>query len=423
MPHRHAFICTLLALTVPAALAKADYIDSAALREAGLVKFWQLHLPLQAGQEVADCYLVDDQLYLATQDGYVHALHAHTGAIRWIKQVTTAGYRIRRPCHAGDRAVFVTPSAMMQYDRYTGDPIRRVELRFPAGSAAISDGTRIYVGGIDQRIYAFLLDRDFESWKTHAGGQIVSQPVLRNEHLYFASENGTVWACVARNKAFYWRTRTVGSITADLTLDNENLYVACLDNSLFSFSPDDGSRRWRARFPGPLSEPPALAGDVAVQYCAGDGLTAVNTGTVDVEERVRWILPRGRGLLAAEERLAYVFSRDEEILVARLDDGEILHTIPAPGFTVFVHSPGDLALYVASKDGRVFCARKQGVPPVQAAEVRRALQQPTGPEDQTVEGAGTPTAGQTTEGDQRQSKRPGPPIGGKSKVSKQYTGD
>ena len=114
MRRKPAVICTLLALGLPAALGEADYVDSAALHEAGLVKFWQLRLPLQEAQQITDCYLVDDQLYLATQDGHVYAVHAHTGALLWTTQVSSASYRIRRPCHAGKRAVFVMPSAMMQ---------------------------------------------------------------------------------------------------------------------------------------------------------------------------------------------------------------------------------------------------------------------------------------------------------------------
>jgi outer membrane protein assembly factor BamB len=423
MPRKLALICWLPVLGVAPALGGGDFIDSAALNAAGLVKYWQLPLPLQPGQELGYAYLVDDQVYAATRDGYVYAIDAQTGTIRWVKQVTTAGYPIRLPCHAGSQVVFVTPPAFYQYDRYSGRPIRAVETQFPTGSAAVSDGLRIYVGGIDQRLYAFFLNQDFEDWKARANGQIVSRPALLDKYLYFASDDGTVYACVAADKRFYWRAQRVGSITADLATSDTGVYVASRDHSLYALSPQDGGLLWRTRFSGPLEESPVLTPDAVFQYCPDDGLAALNTGTVGVEKRVRWTLRQGRKLLSTDQKWAYVLSRDESILIADLNDGEILHTIPAAGFTMPMPSPGVAALYLASKDGRIFCARKRGVPIVLAEDVRRALQRPestgnvaqTAPKEEATEAP--------VEEDALKSKRPGPPIGGKSKVSKEYTGD
>jgi len=422
MPQKLALICSLLALSGPAVLGESDFIGSSALHEAGLVKYWQLQLPLQPGQEIAASYLVDDQLYAATQDGYVYAIDAQTGAIRWAKQVTTAGYQLRPPCHAGERTVFVTPPAFWQYDRYSGRPIRAMETRFPTGSPAISDGLRIYVGGIDQKIYAFHLDQDFEDWKARANGPVVSRPALLGKYLYFAGDDGTVYACVAANKQFYWRARRVGPVTADLAVDENGVYVACRDHSLYLLDPAFGGLRWRTRFSGPLYEPPVITPQVVFQYSPKDGLAAINTATVDVETRVRWTLPRGRKLLTLDEKRAYILSCDETILIAGLDDGRLLHTVPAPGFTMPMPSPGVMALYVAAKNGRLFCARKRGVPIVLAEDVRRASLGPKSPEEQaeTPAEAGAP---KPAEEDHLRSKRPGPPIGAKSKVSREYVGE
>jgi hypothetical protein len=426
MPYRLAALCAALILLTPATRGQADYVDGAALHEAGLVKFWQLQLPLQKDQGIVAAYLVDDQIYLTTQDGYTYTVHAHTGAIRWIKQVTTGGYRVRRPCHAGNRTIIVTPPAIMQYDRYTGQPIRKTELRFPSASAPVSDGVRLYIGGIDRRIYAFYLDQDFETWKALAGGQVISRPALSasGKYLYFASEDGSVYACTASNKALYWQTRTHGSITADLVVDEQNLYVACCDHSLYSLAPDNGGRRWLTRFSGPLYESPTVIPGYAFQYCADDGVVALRTGLLgETEERVQWVLRRGRSLLAADEQQAYVLSRDESILVVKLKDGTVLHVVPAPGFNLPIPSPHDLALYVASKDGRIFCTRKRGVPPLLADEVRQASRGPAGPAAGGPETPGETTPAPEAEADRRESKRPGPPIGGKSKVSKEYSGE
>ncbi len=410
----------LVMLAAPAAVAEADFIAPGPLHEAGLVKYWQLRLPLAEGQQVRDAYLVDDQIYVATADGDVFAVHAPTGVLRWRKRVTTAGYRIVRPCHAGDRTIFVLPPAVIQYDRYTGDPILRIEPRFPIGSPAISDGILYYVGGIDRKMHAFALDRDFELWKARAGGPIVSQPQRMGKYLYYASDNGNVYACVARNKAFYWRARTQGTITADLVVDKNGVYVAGRDNALYLFDPDAGGLRWLARFSSPLTEPPVVTDKVVFQYSPTDGVVALNTGIVDVNQRVRWTVPEARQLLTIEDERAILLSREERLLVVRLDDGQRVARVPAPGFTLPLPAPRQAAVFVASADGRLFCARSLGTPPLTVQEVRKALERPgtTGQEAESEKPKAAAKSGET--GDILRSRRPGPPIGGKSKVSKKY---
>ena len=60
-------LCCLLILTTAATVrAEADFIDAETLRAADLVKFYELRLPLGAGQEIVASHLVDDQHYLFT---------------------------------------------------------------------------------------------------------------------------------------------------------------------------------------------------------------------------------------------------------------------------------------------------------------------------------------------------------------------
>ena len=262
------------ATTFPASAADEDYLSSSALAPAGLVKFWQLKLPLEADQRLADAYLVDDQLYLATQDGYVFAVHAHTGAGRWMRRVTAGGFRIKRPAHAGNRVIFNTSTQLLVLDRYSGLARAETELGFPAGSAAVTDGVNIFLGGLNQRFYCFDVDSLFEIWKASTNGPINSAPAVKDGRLYVASDDSGVYACVAANKQFFWQTATTGPNTADLVADAAGVYVASRDLSLYFFDLRFGRIRWRARFSGPLYEPPVLTAGVAYQYCPDDGVVA-----------------------------------------------------------------------------------------------------------------------------------------------------
>jgi outer membrane protein assembly factor BamB len=421
---RSAILVSLFWLAVtPLASAQSDYVESEPLHKAGLAKQWQLHLPLAGDQEILDAYLVDDQLYFGTNDGYVFAVDARSGAIRWAQGFTTGGYRLTRPAHVDIRTIIATPPSVVQYDRQYGTPIRKVDLRFPAGTGAVSDGQHMLIGGLDRRLYSFGISDDFERWKVGTDSQLVSRPVVRGEYVYFASDRGTVSACETSNKAFYWQNRSIGSVTADLVADENGVYVASRDRSLYLLDPAFGGTRWRVRLSGPLHEPPVPTKDVAYQYSQSDGLVAVETAVVGIKNRIRWKLQRGRSMLTTHENTAYVLSLDDHLLGVSIKDGSVKSDVPVPGMAHIIPTPGQSVMYLASFDGRVFAVRLRGVPLVDARSVAAALSEPvaeqgaaTAPEEESPAPESKLDAGlKTTQG--------GPPIGGKSKVSKKFGGD
>lgn len=409
----------------PAALrAEPDYIGAKDLGAADLVKYWQLQVPLSGSQTLQRAYRVDDQLYLGTSDGYVFAVHAPTGALRWVQPVTAAGYAVPRPCHMGERAVFVLPSEIRILDRQFGDPLARRELEFPAGSAAAADDVRIFVGGLDRRIYAFDSSNLFEQWKVLTSAQITSTPAIFADFLFVASEDGRIHACNRKNKRFMWQAATYAPVTADLLAASDGVYVASRDHSLYLLDLLYGQVRWRARLSGPLYEPPVVTRNAAYQFSPRDGVVAINNAVLEEDaKRIRWKLPEGRSALTDDEQRAYVLTLDETIAVIDRESGEVQHRIRAAGFRLPMPDPENVSLIVASADGRLFCARPADAPYVRAEEVQAALRRKPVAE----EAASAPTdARDATEPEQAESraisarKLGGPAPGGRSKVSRSY---
>ena len=136
---------------------------------------------------------------------------------------------------------------------------------------------------------------------------------------------------------------------------------------------------------------PSARPEVAFQYCAADGLVAINTAE-DAKVRVRWTISNGRALLTLDEEHAYLLTRDHCIAVADLKTGAVKHTVPAPGFTFAMPSPSDPAMLIASRDGRVFCVRKRGAKIVSPEDIQRALAGAPAAEETPEEAAEAPTA-------------------------------
>jgi outer membrane protein assembly factor BamB len=411
----------VLAAICPAALAQGDFLPPGPLEQAGLVKYWQLQLILEKGQRLEKAYLVDDYLYLGTQDGYVFALHAPTGLLRWLRPISRSGYPVRRPCHVGDRVIFVTPSDLQIYERRTGDPVVRHDLRFPAGTGPLSDGVRVFIGGLDRRLYAFDLRTLYIDWEVLTEGAIRSTPVIQGELLFFANDQGSVYACVARNKVFRWRFTAYGPISADLVADDRGIFVACQDYSLYLIDPAYGNIRWRTRFSAALDEPPVLTTQNVYQYCPADGLCAVDATTIGPrEDRILWKMPSGRAALTTHEDRVYILTQEDTLVAANAKDGTVMATVPANDLTLPMPAPGSSTVFLASPDGRIFCARPLGVPPLQESDLLAALRAPgAAPEAglATTQPSSQPAA---PPAEWLATQRPGPPSGGKSKVTREY---
>lgn len=426
-------VCISLLLTTATgvALAEPDYIAPQALYQADLVKTWQLQLPLDDPQRLRDVHLVDNTAYLATDDGFVFSVDARTGAIRWMRRVTRSGYNVWRPCHAGNLVIFVTPTQLVAYDRYSGDGVRQRQLDFPAGSGAVTDGARIYFGAIDARVYAFDL-RFFPVWEIITGGPVTSIPDLYQDRLYFGSDDGHLYACKAPDKSRIWRhiPSTYDRITADIVANDQGIFVASRDRSLYLYEHAFGKVVWRERLGSPLYEAPVVTPDLAFQFSGSDGLVAINTAVRDVDKRVRWTLPNGRALLTIDQQNAYVLGRNERIYVASLKDGDVRHEIPAPGFSLFLPSPENQTLLIAAADGRIFAARPRGAALVTRDDVRRSLVEgpreaaPTTTEQEPAVAAASeteqPLPETGTARDLLESIRKGTVLGGTSKVSKEF---
>lgn len=392
-----------------------DFVPAEALEAAKLSKLWQLRLPLAPDQSITDAWLVDDQIYAATNDGYVYAVHADTGALRWMRQVTRSGYRMRKPAHAGQRVIFVTPTDVMQIDRLLGDHLSQLELDFPASSGAASDGALYFFGGVNGRFYAYGVTDNFQYWKAGARGPVVSTPAVNGDMLFVASDTGSVFACRTYDKRFRWEWTASGSVTADLTVTDDGVYVATLDNSLYLLDPNYGAVRWRARFSGPLYDPPVVSGRLIYQFSPDDGLVALDADQVEVGEPAqRWRFLPGRSLLTHVNELAAVLVRDAVVL---LDDatGAVKHEIPAPGMHLALPTPGSGVILLASPDGRLFAAAERGKRFVTRDDVRRALLPPPREAPATQPAAAAPPAPPVAE-----SPVALPPVGGKSKISREF---
>lgn len=374
-------------LSIPAVVlgAQGEEIASPnALRQAGLMSYWQAELPLKRGDSVDAVCLLDESLYVATRLGDLHAVDPGVGLLRWAHNVAAQGRRVFKPSHLstveGRAAVLVAHAeGAYVYARDTGAVLAEIPELWTAGSGAVGDARSFYVGSIDGHIYAVrwydpIHRKPIRTWKLLGGGPVTSTPVLIDNVLYFASQNGRVYACTADwNKDLQWPPfATEAAIVADLYVDESGVYVASLDRSLYRLDVTTGALLWRHRFPHPLRDAPIVSQRTVYQYCRGAGLYAID---VDTHELL-WTQPSATAFVSRRAERTCVLLEDDRIAVLDSTSGKMRSVVPLLSRSVVAANPQGLAFYIVTQDGEMACFTTDDMRHLRAEDLLKGLTSP-----------------------------------------------
>lgn len=370
-------------LVAPESLQQADYFA-----------YWQAEFPLLQGDRVEAIYLLDDNLYLTTEQGELLAIHAEVGLLRWARRVTEREFRTFPPTHAsggeGGPVVVTHLSGISILDRYSGDLIKSIPVMFAPGGAAIANRTDYFAGGADGHFYAMRWAGLGESqpvrlWWVLTDGPTRATPAFLHENvLCFASRGGGVYCCTADRKRLLWQRRVDGTIPGEFDVDETGVYVATSDRSVYGIDRIDGRLNWQRRLPEVLYEGPVAAQGTVYQYCEGHGVFAIDATYGDV----LWTCPEGRRFVARGQDEVCLITAGWRLAILDNGTGRVLRGFSVPRETLAAAQRDDATLYFASDDGRVLCAKPAGTPALRASDVAAAFAElegkPRGRESQTA---------------------------------------
>ncbi len=375
-------IAYCLTASVISAPIQTPLVEKLPLQAAGFKTFWEANLPIESGDSVESAYLVDEALYVTTDLGDIFALKADVGLLRWGFNLTEPDYRIFKPTHVvqqGDTGsvIFPTVTDIVVFDRFSGEQLQRFRPEFPSGSPAVAFNNNLLLGSSNGKVYSLVfnhptIDQPFKRWEVMAGGPVTAAPLLYDRGwLLFASQSGRVFSCVAANKKLNWSYNTGGPILAGPAVDPTGIYVASTDRSLYKLDRNTGTPLWRSRFPGALRESPVARGDTVFQYCADNGLTAIDAATGEE----RWNNAEAVNVASHTEGGDVLFTRDHRIEIVDPKTGDVGASISAPGVQFTIPNNGGDAVYLFGSDGRVLCLRLDDVPFLRRQQVSAARDQ------------------------------------------------
>jgi outer membrane protein assembly factor BamB len=263
--------------------------------------------------------VVDDTLFIGTQDGDFRALDTQTGEMIW-------SFRLR-----GEDE----------------------DLRAIYGAPAVS-GDALYFAGYDGMLYALTLDGD-EIWDTTVGqaDKIVGGPVVADGKVLVGSSDHNMYAYDAESGSLEWTFSTGNGIWTTAAVENGVAYFGSLDHNVYAVSMADGEEVWRFPAGGAVTAKPVVAdgkvylGSFDSVFYALDAATGKAAWRFDGANKWYW------GGAIYHDGAVYAPSLDGNVYALDGETGDLMWKVESEGPVIGSPAVVGDRLASTSKDGRV----------------------------------------------------------------------
>ena len=344
---------------------------------------WATDLDLK-GDSLKALHVRDDTIYAYTASGRAVALTRESGSVQFSRPIKGGATLLHPPVVMNERltirtpkedivvtpVVFPTATTLEVHEKGTGRFITSSDLKFTIRADAVGRGGILYLGGAyrgSSRAAAIDIREPYVPvrWELMTpNGAVSATPALWEDAVYFGGEDGNVYAVSAASRESIWPLpggvfKTGGPITAALSADADSVYVASNDNRLYALNRNNGKLRWQYFGTDALRTGPNVTSDTVYQFSPGTGVVAIDKATGDFNRKPRWVAGDATMFLAADDRNAYVRTRDNHIVARDKKTGEVKFTSKRNDLTVFGTNlvKEDGIIYAGTKRGRVIAVR------------------------------------------------------------------
>lgn len=295
--------------------------------------------------------------------------------IRGLKDRLQGFYSSLKQYRMNDFVYIISKGTISCIDRWTGMPIWQKKLSFIPSHEPVATLSTIYLSALDSdRIYLFDVAKRFERDWIKLDSQVVSKLVYKDPAMYFACENGSVYALNTQTHKEIWHYPTERLIKSDILVDDNNVYVGSTDFALYGIDRHLGILRWKYEVGLPIATPP----DIGIRTLTkGNQTTVERTLFFHPEQKeelyalllnplltspafqVRWKFPEGKNFLMYGLTCAYVIGKNDQILYALdIEKGTVLYKYSLRDFPFRAVDRSQGILYLGTADGYLFATRE-----------------------------------------------------------------
>ena len=207
------------------------------------------------------------------------SLDAETGEKRWSRRGT--GASASTPVEVDGTVYVGVSTTLYALGAQTGTVLWDEILDGPlAGAPAVRDGT-VYAATQEGNVYAFEADGGLE-WNADAGASVAGAPVATEDGVFVVGGRGDVVSFEGSGGDEVWRESLTKEVSSPPAVDDDHVYVATDDGTVHSLRTSSGWEDWVFEFEGSGGAP--SVGADTVYLAAGGAFRALDASN----GRERW---------------------------------------------------------------------------------------------------------------------------------------
>jgi len=200
--------------------------------------------------EFAPIY-ADGEIFGYDNNGYVFALDADTGKIRWKRRIATLNASSPTYSHHRLFVVSLTPGQILDLNPSNGKTEWRKALPGRSESAPVVVGNRVFFGDEDGTMYAVDRRNGHTIWTTQLCGAVKASPAYQHGILFAGDYGGCMTAVNSHSGKIKWQSSSQGlgfGVTGEFystpAVAFGRVYTGNLDHRVYSFDAQTGELAW-----------------------------------------------------------------------------------------------------------------------------------------------------------------------------------
>ncbi|MEM2909041.1 MAG: PQQ-binding-like beta-propeller repeat protein [Candidatus Bilamarchaeaceae archaeon] len=117
-------------------------------------------------------------------------------------------------------------------------------------SYPIVSGQAVYFGALDNKFYAFTISGGHKIWEVVTGGWIIAPAIIDRGIVYFASNDGYLYAANSESGSLLWKKRigtaVMSGLNSGIIGDKSAVFAGGTDGTVRALSEDNGKFLWEA---------------------------------------------------------------------------------------------------------------------------------------------------------------------------------
>jgi serine/threonine protein kinase len=134
------------------------------------------------------------------------------------------------------------------------------------GTPTVEAG-QLYIGALDNNLYALDATRGQFLWKYATKGGIVTKPFVSEGNLFFGSEDNKLYVLQARTGKYQWEYRTDGPVRCSPKIAEGHVFFGSDDGNLYAINMSSYQKSWTIRTEGAIRSSPFLTKDLIYFGC------------------------------------------------------------------------------------------------------------------------------------------------------------